>query len=636
MRPALPAIAAAAFALAGGLAAVARADDEPPPVPEPAKTTEPDHPGVVIEGRQVMDFRGGVEVGGRAVTGKEGRYEQDVNLDGGFRLFSAEIEGNSLEEGMAIDVLSFRLFGLGDPMQSFDFRAAAKEFYDLRFTSTREENVYRATRDPHPLDTLRVRDAGSLSVHLAERFEIHLSTERLQRRGDGVLDQYYIPRSDYYPVAADIDFERRTHTAGFDASSGGFRFGGTGDWTGATDDALRTLDYSDAATRSEGTYRNKSRITGRGFTGRAGWKSAGGLLDLSVQGGYRTSESDTEIQEDAVELITGAPIPYWTQVGTSEANARSRWWRGEALLAPAEGFEILGRWEETSGSVVGDADSTVNSAATDVFDTTADATLRRAGLEANWRATNAWRLRAGAEQVSERRTEQVGATSASDRDADVWAPSTLVGTAGVDFRPSSALDASLLARFAAANDPATALSTESGRALSFRLRARPGAGWHATGFARVKQRSTEESDSMVDYDSYGLSVGREGAGGWFELSATREEFVLEADSVVVLSTGLPVVRSPFRSEYAESVDSATLDFSVVVSGPLRCFGNARWGEGDGDIPYDQLDAGAGLGWRFVPAAEFRIEARRVSYKEPDRGVDDYSASIYTFSILWEF
>ena len=77
---------------------------------------------------------------------------------------------------------------------------------------------------------------------------------------------------------------------------------------------------------------------------------------------------------------------------------------------------------------------------------------------------------------------------------------------------------------------------------------------------------------------------------------------------VVLSTG-PLVRGPWTAEYDESVLAATLDFSQEISGPLRAFGRARWADGTGDLPYEQVDAALGLGWRFVPSTELRAEAR---------------------------
>jgi hypothetical protein len=96
------------------------------------------------------------------------------------------------------------------------------------------------------------------------------------------------------------------------------------------------------------------------------------------------------------------------------------------------------------------------------------------------------------------------------------------------------------------------------------------------------------------------------------------------------------VPSPHRVRYDEDVLAASIDFSEKVSGPLRVFGNVRWADGSGGVPYDQSDVSLGVGWRFVKAAELRIEGRRVAYVETNRNVDDYAARMLTVSILYEF
>ena len=592
-----------------------------------------------------MEMRGGFEAGVRAVTGKEGRYEQDVNLDGGFRLLAAHLEGTSEDRGAAVDAFSASIVGLGDPNRRFDFRIRADDSFDFRVFSDRLEYIYRATADPHPWDTTRDLTGASLSLDLAKNLVLRLSNDRLHREGSGDVAMRYGLDDQDLPVAAVLDYEGWTRTASLDGTAGAFRFGGTLGWGRAEDDSVRTLVVPASAPGDTGRYRVLSSVNTGSAVARAGWKAPGGAVDLSLSGGYHEAETDSSVR--TMEAIT--PVGLGNQgftdwKATTEANARGWFGRAELLLLPHRDWEVLGRYEDRSNSVVGTADNWKRDVPpgfppggpynSQPEFTRSDADLARIGVEGRWRASRPWRFRAGAEQVRERITSlEVDSLAVRDRS---WSPTTVAATAGADWTPNGRFDASLLARGARARDAATALSLDEGNSLSFRMRARRPDGWHATAFARLKRRTEDSADAFSTYDSYGYSMGHAGEGRSLDFTISREDLTTAADTAYIVDATVNPARSFHRVRYDESVTAFTIDMSQQVKGPLRAYGSLRWADGNGDNPYVQSDLSVGLGWRLSEVAELRAEGRRVAYLENDRSVDDYAAEILTLSVACEF
>jgi hypothetical protein len=614
-----------------------------------AAAGDPEHPLFTSGEEEWMELRGRIEAGVRDVRGKEGRYEQDVNLDGGFRLLDAELTGTSLQDGLWADEFSMHLRGLGDPNRLAGFRVRADGAYDLRFHADRLEYIYRATADAHPWDSTRDSVGASLSLHLGPGTVLRVTEERLRRTGDARLEMRY--RDDqYFPAAAVLAYEGRFHSAGLDGSRGDFRWGGTVSWSHADDDSVRVLEAPASNAGDTGRYRNLSDIDRRAVVGRAGLKLLDRKVDLSVTGGYHAGETDSRVR--GAEAVTPLALPgtaYTDLRATTEANARGWFGRGEVLVLPHGDWEVLGRYEARSDRVLGGADillrdlpppSVPAGPYTPLPESSrTEADLTRTGLEVRWRASKAWRFRAGGEQVRERivfrENELYGAFLER---VEAWNPVTVAATAGADWTPVEGFDASLLARGTRARRAATALSADEGRTLTARLRARGTAGWHATAFARVKQRNEDSTDSSSLYDAYGWSGGHAGEGHFVELTLSRRDLSTSSDTYFVVDASSPTgtTRTPHRVSHDESVTQASLDFSKDVAGPLRAFGSLRWADGTGDARYAQSDLSLGLGWRLSRSAELKAEGRRVAYAEGDRSVDDYEARILTVSVAYEF
>ena len=215
MRHRPPATRAVAIALVAAVAAGRAAADEPAPSP----FDELLHPAIERNGERLVEVSGSFDVGLRKVTGDDGRYDQDVNLDDGLVLRSARVRGDGLVDGLLVRTFSADLVGVGDPWTTFDLRATLPEAYDLRIWADRSESVFLGAYDPNPLDAVRGRFGGRLDFRPGRDLEVHLSTERRTREGEGTLDHIY--RQDrVLPVASTARYDGRFHSVGFDATPG--------------------------------------------------------------------------------------------------------------------------------------------------------------------------------------------------------------------------------------------------------------------------------------------------------------------------------------------------------------------------------------------------------------------------------
>ena len=270
MRHRPPATRAVAIALVAAVAAGRAAADEPAPSP----FDELLHPAIERNGERLVEVSGSFDVGLRKVTGDDGRYDQDVNLDDGLVLRSARVRGDGLVDGLLVRTFSADLVGVGDPWTTFDLRATLPEAYDLRIWADRSESVFLGAYDPNPLDAVRGRFGGRLDFRPGRDLEVHLSTERRTREGEGTLDHIY--RQDrVLPVASTARYDGRFHSVGFDATPGIFRFGATGTFGSAVDESVRTLDRPDTPIDDRGNYAIAADVESVDLTGRAGVRLLG-------------------------------------------------------------------------------------------------------------------------------------------------------------------------------------------------------------------------------------------------------------------------------------------------------------------------------------------------------------------------
>jgi hypothetical protein len=597
---------------------------------------------------EMIRIEGAIEAGWRLVGDRSGRFDQDVNLDDGPRLFNARFDLHSLEDNGGIDHIRFRADGVGDPARHFELRLRRMNALDLRITRDRDEYSYRATYDANPFDSERVRTNVRLSLRPTDGLTVHFGGSRVERDGDARLQRLVFGEQSI-PVEAPLDDDHNTYTVGLDARSGEVRFGVHQAWAKGDSVLLRTLSQPDTPVDDLGVYRTDTDLDSSTTSGYVGMTMAGGALDLEVRGAYLGSRSKSQlfgreqVSSDGGDGVDPSPDDFGVSTenhGSSRATLHGTRLTALATVKPTDPVEVLLRYERDAARERSSFRSEERilippfSAPADPFFTTTEdlrtrTVLERFGGDVTWRPHKAWRVRGGGEHVKEEVTE-VGGFSPP------LSPKTTLATLGVDTRVYDDLDVSVLGRTASTGGAATQLSADTGDMLSVRVRARPLEGWHGTAWWRVDEREEDDAHSEVDSDAFGLSGGIEADTGWMEASVSRHRFTVASDTRYVVDRIVDPVKSPHRVRYDEEVDVVSLDFSREISGPLRGFGSLSWANARGDLPSTSRDASLGLGWRFEENLELKVEGRMVAYRERNRSVDDYDAEILTISVVWTF
>ncbi len=639
----------AALACAALAASAALADDGPAPAGAPAAEPAPADPlSIDVGGRSIMDFHGILDAGYRWVSGASGRYEQDLHLDDGLRVFRFSLEGTSTDRDANVDTLHVRASGIGDPYRRIEAGARRAGAYDLRVEQTRTEFTHAATYDPHPFDTVRETVGGSLRVHPAERLSVFVSTDRLTRAGDSRLAQAYAGEQSL-PVEAPVRYERRSWTAGVDGATGPVRFGLRHIWSDAADTAFRTLDRPDTVVSDLGEFLTDSDVEGAVTSARAGTTLFGGRFELEAVGALTSSSTDSLITgseivtEPGLDGILGTPDDRRGSTETSATSAarlHGRDLRVDATVRPLDDWEVSARFQRRTeqerarldyGTRFQDPPLSDPSEPFSRFRTAyrSHGELSRLGGEVAWRATPDVRLRAGAERIRGR-VEQGG-----DGREEIN-PRTTATLLGAEWTPSDLFRGSLLLRHAATGGTETPLSTDTGDSLSFRARSRFLDGWHASSHVRLKDRSEDGNDSRVSADAYGVAAGYAAEPGWFEFSAMRHRFEVASDTAFVQDLSLGTTPVARRVRFGETVNQVSFDFSRRLFGPTRVFGGARWSKGTGDLPSVSRDVTLGVGWRLSERFEIRAEGRAVALDERRRNADDYGATMLVLAFEWTF
>jgi hypothetical protein len=624
--------------------AAAPAAQEPP-----FRTPDPSRPGITLRDRKLYEFSGGVEAGVRFVSGEGGRYEQDVNLDDGFRLLSLRFDAQAMERGLAVDDVSFRAHGLGgDPSRGGRLEVRRREAFDLVLTRDVSEFVHVASGGWHPFDTERSASAARLSIRATDAVTVRLGADALDRTGRSRLDALWRGTD---PVAVDgpVDYRRRGYDAGIDARAGAFRFGVGYALSDADDDTPRFLRLPAKAGGYAGTFRTSSDVDTGTASAHAGVSLLGGDLDLVAAAFLRRARNRSTVDGSEVVPVDGGDgipnsgdeIP--TQLDTrggSQARMREAEIRFDARVRPHADWDVLARVQRRSYDeaaryalglrftvpappLPGDPFSPSTGGAD------GDGVQDRYSLEATWRASKPLRFRAGAERILE------DYSSGTDR-VPRRSPRTVALTAGADWSPVRAFDASLLVRSARSGGAATRISLDAGETVTFRSRLRGNDGGHVSTFVRTRERREDDARSRVRADAMGVAGGIAGEKGFLEVTLQRHRFLLAADTRFVRDLAFGFTKEEARVRSDEEVDSLSVDFSREISGPLRVFGSARVARGRGDFRYDGRDASLGLGVRLSPSAELRCEGRGAAWREEGASTDDYRAKILTVSLAWEF
>jgi len=148
-------------------------------------------------------FDGKIKLGIRSVdvSGSQTKYQEDINLDDGVRLFELRLDWAPTEgesgpaDRVELDITNFG----GDPFEGFHLGISKVGHYDFRYNRTKSTYFYEDVILPadladvrgstggdfHTFDFDRVRDTAQFNLHLSPAAKLNVGFERFTKTGDG-------------------------------------------------------------------------------------------------------------------------------------------------------------------------------------------------------------------------------------------------------------------------------------------------------------------------------------------------------------------------------------------------------------------------------------------------------------------
>jgi hypothetical protein len=477
MRAARGRRALACAAAAAALGAAARADDAPPPPPAPADSPAEEKPKV----------EGDVRVGWRFLSDEgDGRFQQDVGLKEGFRLFDFNALATGLGAKTPIDEAEAHVSGAGDRDSDWLLSVRKRDLLDISGGYRRDDSVYSASGDIFPLDDLRQRTFFHATVTPDRSFAVRLSWDRTTQtvdwNGAGFSDLLQPPPTgstatyqESLPRSVRSTWLTDDFTGGFDWSPGIFRFGFTQSVRlGQTQD-----DSNIYATQSgqqlHDAVDQSSRLWTYSSTGKAGVTLFDRKLDVTLFVTRIESPLKARANGDSLGLdADGNPVSNAFHTD-SELRREDLDWRLETSWRPHKDWEFTASAER--GNRVDDESVDLEGAATFAQRGSAqyritDRTQRWAG-DVTWDATDELRLRAGEqylyEDVFDPSYSHFAEITGTDFSSASWRT-----TAGADWTAKSKVwSLSALAHHSTNDEPHTTPIPDSADDWSLRGRWKP-------------------------------------------------------------------------------------------------------------------------------------------------------------------
>jgi hypothetical protein len=330
------------------LSAAARAGDPPTDSPEAEKP----------------HVEGDVRTGWRFLSGEgDGRFQQDVGLKDGPRIF----EFNALATGLGgctpVDEAEAHFDGIGDRDSDYLLTVRKRDLLDVSGGYRRDDSVYSASGDIFPYDTLRQRSFVHVRVTPDHALDVHLTWDRttqtshtddggfadlLQPLPTGSTATYHeaLPQSVRFTELTD-DF-----AAGADYATGIWHFGLTQSVRLGQTQEGSSIDVTDAGQRLHDDVDQSTRLKAYSTTGKAGVTLLDRTLDVTLFGTYVQSPLKSRANGDSLGLdADGNPLAKSFRTD-SELRRENLVWRLESAWRPIKDWEFVAAAER--GNLVDD------------------------------------------------------------------------------------------------------------------------------------------------------------------------------------------------------------------------------------------------------------------------------------------
>jgi hypothetical protein len=561
------------------------------------------------------------------VDGDEGRFEQDLNLDDGPRLFALDLRAFLDEGDPAAPRADLSLGGLGDPHAFVRARARSSDAWRFSLDGRRDEHPFLGQGGLHAGDTLRRSLGASLDLRLSPLARLGLGGDVLDLEGD--VDGTTLENGVLLPVRTSRDRRAAEGWASVDLDGRG--------WHAKVRQGYRTEEGTEGRDRDRsvpGTpdfleVDDDSDLAGPVTTALLGGEIAGGRLLLEA----RASRADLDRDLDYSERRAGDLGGPYTRTTRADGDRRRIVDSGAVEAAWALGD----RWAvETSAerrALREDGDSRTVTTTTDAGGTTVTTDLRDEGVRQRvleervglrFLAARDFTLRAGSEWIQDRLDANDGSLEGSVRTRGVFAEARGPITDRIRVRADLST--------ARGSDVFTPLTPKD------RRRIRVGADWrHPDGRRLGAEFRDTELENRDGLGSRGREVRFSGGlgkedGFTVDAGATFRSLDLETETLATRASA--PVRGRTESDLRTGGADLLLSWPLVPA--LRLTAGGNFVRDGGSLPVRAYDASVGLRWQVTKALGARLEARRREYDEIGADALDYEADILEVALEMRF
>ncbi len=611
-----------------------------------------DGDGTAPEGDVVLD--GAVRAGWRLLSGRgRGRFLEDVDLDGGPRIFDLDARLRDLREDAYFDEIEVRASDLGERSSDASVVARGANGTRLEGGYTRDLFSYRADGDPFPRDTTRERSYARVRLTPQRGLSLRLGWDRSARRGEAFAEQRTTLREFPAPPGVDReivstvrDFDERfdTFTLGVDASTGPWRYGVTASLRhGRVDDERR---YDVPPERRGGApvsedFRRRVTSDATTVVGKVGRTFLGDAAEATLFVSETWLPVDADLRSDATgfdNAFSGAaPRGAFTSrtTGTNEVDRRASSWELEGSWQVLDALEFLAS---------GGQETLIDDARLDVVERrryeragVANAEIvtsrrgrttnriDRASIEALFDAADDVQLRAGYEWFAQN-TKAPFETRGDALEGSTLSSEVHRWIAGIDVRPAPGLSASVLARVARDDAPPATPSFESADEVSARVRWRAGERLSLLAAHRYRGlRHRDRLDSVTRSGSTSLRATWSDGALTLDGGATRQTIHTESDTRFLILDGIAFRR--VATEVTYDTRDVVLDALATyeIAPRVRISGGGHHVQSSGDEELTAYQAFATFEVDVSKTVTLGLTGRIWRYDERRRSIDDYDA-----------
>lgn len=266
-------------------------------------------------------------------NGSRDRYETDLNLDRGFRLTEAEIEGVGDGTGWA-DLVRIAAHDIGDPYEKLEARIERNGHYRTRAGLVKQDITYRASGDYHRVDQNSQEATYDLNYDINDDVAVFAGFRRFARDGfwltNRVGNQNVTPQTTVSGVASPRSFDSDLAEVGLTGSLFGT------DYTAA-------FEYLGERQRDEWSYSRTSPINpafteSEAFLSRASLRGPGARFALFRDVGPLTIDVTGRVRDVSRNISgagteTGFDIGEFTTTTANSARGGAETWLVDSTVA---------------------------------------------------------------------------------------------------------------------------------------------------------------------------------------------------------------------------------------------------------------------------------------------------------------